>query len=423
MRIFLFLFLRFYTPLAAVGLLQVVTLLLGSGLLARTTHSTQSLAAFGVAWGSVTLLSQGPISMLQYVILAQGGDGIAVRRSFPLVTLVVIASFLSGAIVAHTALSDLYFGGLIGLDGPLLQETQMAFRLVIWSAFADGLRQVSWSQAIGQGQTRWVLFGTMARLPIMAALGYALLRLGWPDNALLGGIVIMVGMGTEGLVTGIGVWLRPKLTRLPVTTERTRPPANLMALVAFYLPLAGAGYLRTIMSPIIQAILGRQSDPVTSLAAFTLATQLASLVLAPLAQIHSLPLVYGHDQTLRRPIARFSAGLGAMATTLLILMIVTPAGGWILRSIIGAGPALVSAALVAILFMLPETFLMPQIELSLGLHSRGNRSRRILLSQVCGTIALVLAGLVMPKTLGATAGTLARVATSAGQYIVLRWRE
>lgn len=144
-------------------------------------------------------------------------------------------------------------------------------------------------------------------------------------------------------------------------------------LLRFFLPLGLTPFMIASTHSIVNAALARLPSPEANLAVFAVVQALANAIKAPclLARQTTLALVNRHSYRL---IMRFVWAVCAFFTAALLVLGFTPAGGWVLRNVIGlTDPSHITLAYTALRFvaLLPivETLRNGYQGIAIGLES------------------------------------------------------
>jgi hypothetical protein len=121
-----------------------------------------------------------------------------------------------------------------------------------------------------------------------------------------------------------------------------------------FLPLALTSTMMSVSVPVINAGLARVPDPQASLAAFGLAFSLSIFLESPVFALQQAMVAwYGGTGPIRRYIT-FASGVGFLMMAVMALVAFTPAGAFLLRTLMGAPENLIDPSLhalrVAVLF-------------------------------------------------------------------------
>ena len=153
-------------------------------------------------------------------------------------------------------------------------------------------------------------------------------------------------------------------------------PLDFRYLTGFLIPLIITQFALTIGHPMVNAGLLRLPNPEATVGAFRLAFSLGMLPLTAMAALRQVVLVLGRDADQQRRARRFVYAVGLGMTGLMALVAFTPLNHAIIAGLVGAPPALVPDAIVAlqILAVFPLLMAVRQFYQSMTMNQRKTRS-------------------------------------------------
>jgi hypothetical protein len=189
-----------------------------------------------------------------------------------------------------------------------------------------------------------------------------------------------------------------------------RPDLSWRGLTAFYWPLALTSTISLAVHPLVTFFMGRATAPLESLAVLPVINSLVFIFRTPGLSFQETAIaMLGRSPQNLRPVLRFSALLGGLATAGLALVAWTPLAGWWLQGVSGLTPDLAAFARtpVQILAIMPLLSVALNLERALLVHGRRTRPVTVASALEVGTIAAVLAVCVLPLGMvGAIAAAL-----------------
>ncbi|HVB11103.1 MAG TPA: hypothetical protein VNM16_12155 [Bacillota bacterium] len=347
--------LHLFWPLAASSLLMATAEALVSAGLARVPGPEVALAAFGAVL-AVSLLIEAPVIPLLHAANALGGDAASRRLVFRFMLVVAAACGLLHAAVALTPLYAVVFGRWLGLPPLVVAAGRAGMACMIpWSP-AIAWRRYYQGILIRRGATRPVGIGTITRTVTAGIILVTGLTL-WPQvGVAIGGLALALGVSAEAVF----ITFAARLLGPPPDRAEPPRPLDLRRLLGFYVPLALTSAVSFLGRSVAAAELARGALPVASLAAWPVAYAALFLIQGPVAMTQQL-VIAGPEGVDARTLRRFTLGVGAVATAVVIALL--PGGlGLYFSAVIGVHGTVLSLALdaLAVLAVLPLLTAMQQ---------------------------------------------------------------
>lgn len=407
---------RFFLPLALTSALMMTSHSIIAGGIARTVLPIASMAAYSVG-SNLAFMAEAPMVMVRQMTLALVRD----RRSFRTVAAAAATClglvFLVVLAIGYLPLGQYVFGRLLKVPPELYPATLAVFRVTMFVPFASGLRSLYQATLIMRRRTFIVTQGMFARITVMALLVYCFTRFDWVQGGMVGAIVILTGMSTEAIynaLRGLG-----HVDRLADDNAGEREaPLDYAGTLRFFYPLVLAALLYSLAKPVINAGLARTYDPVTALAAFSIASSLGFIIIAPSANVHQVTMVFLREPNGYRTVRSFVRGFGLCGSACLLLLSCTPAGRWILLHLIGADPAVIAPTLAVIRVFSLLPVLMSLSDFFAGILLLQQRTRIIGFGKAVNIAAVLGTVTVLSRLapgLGSVIGGIAQVAGVAAE--------
>jgi hypothetical protein len=323
--------LLFWIPLAASWALMSAEGPVLQAAIARLPDMQTQLAAFGIVM-SLEIAIESPVIMLLATSTALATDAADYRtlRRFMVALNVLVTSV--AIVVAFTGVYDIVVSRLMGIPRHIAEAARAGMRIMtLWSA-AIGFRRFQQGVLIRFGQTRWVGFGTSARLISSAGTGIGLAVLTAMPGVYTAAIALMAGVVVEALFIG---WVaRPTVARLLANRE-ARGTLTISDVVYYHAPLAATSLLALLAQPLIGAGLARMPYPEETLAAWPVIWGLLFMFRSPAFALPEAVIALAAESHLRAPVRIFCHRTGAASSAAMALMVVTPALRLYLRYVAG----------------------------------------------------------------------------------------
>ncbi len=405
--------LRFFAPLAVTWMLMMFTHTIISAGLARTSNPTIATAAYAIA------LSFGDIFEAPLVMIRQTGIAfITGRESFQTVrqvTLVTIAVFMVivSAIAYIPPLTRFTFQNILGVTDDLYTAAVLGFRVTMFFPLVSGLRSLYQSVILVNRRTIYISLGVIVRVIFVALVVYGLVRTGLVPGVLVGAIAIVGAVLAEAIPAyHFGSRLLQPDTGTPIAKQ---------TVWRFYLPLIASSLFVTMGKPFINAGLTRMPQATVSLAAFSVASSLAGILISPSHNIHQLTMVFGRSRQNLPLVRKFAISFSLLTTGLLLLVSFSPLGTWILTGLINIPQEMLAPTQLALSVLTCFPLLIGWLEYNTGILLLNQATGIISLGKtlnLLGTIAFVL--LLASRLPGPIAAPLAQVVGLGCEGLVLQ---
>ncbi len=343
--------LLFWMPLAASWLLMSAEIPVLQAAIARLPNMETQLAAFGIAT-SMEIAIESPVIMLlatSTALATSARNYLALRRFMIVLNLMETAVAL---LMGFTPLYGYLVRGLMGIPAAIAAAAQPGMKImVLWSA-AIGFRRFLQGVLIRQGQTRWVGYGTAARLVSSAGSGIVLALATSLPGVYVGCMALMAGVLTEAVF--IGLVARPTVRRLLSKSEAGSTEHYSFGDIArYHAPLAATSLLTLMAQPVIGAGLARMPRPEENLAAWPVIWGILFIFRSP---AYALPeaviaLISGRKRV--EGVRKFCVSVGLASAGLMALLAVTPLSDLYLKYLAGLPARLSQFVLPALIIALP----------------------------------------------------------------------
>jgi hypothetical protein len=164
-------------------------------------------------------------------------------------------------------------------------------------------------------------------------------------------------------------------------------------VLPFYKPLLYSSFIAVIVSPSINAVLGKTDQLEVSIASYAIALSVINLVNSFFTYIHQIVLNFHQKDA--RVVLRFTALAGMIPGLLVLLLSYTPLGHWFVGSVMGAQGELLAGSLSVLRVMAIVSFAFPWVDYCNGLCMLNKRTKFMLWSQTSNVGMTLLALFVL----------------------------
>ena len=411
-------------PLALSWLMMGIELPLLSAVVARLANPEVNLGAYGGVVFPLALLIEAPIIMLLTASTKLSRDLASYKKLWRFMMLAGGGLSALHLLVAVTPLFDWLVGGLLGVEGDILEASRLGMIIMTPWTWAIAHRRFNQGVLIRFGRSRAVTWGTLVRLAADVTVLLICCALAKRIDLPQLGIIAATAAVSAGVVAEAvyAAWIVRPVVRDVLPGERSaEPPLDRRRFLSFYVPLALSPLLGLAAQPMLTAGISRMPSPTESLAilpalnGFTFLFR--SVSLAFLEVVVALVERPGGYAALRRFVCW--AALGVFGLQLLI--VATPlANGWF-GTVSGLNPDLaklasqaVWAALMLAAFGFGSSFFQ-----GLLVHSHKTRS---VTESVMAFLLVIVAGLTVGAHGDWLAGAIfAYIVYSLGQAAQFGW--
>ena len=401
---------RFLLPLVLTMLVHGLSGQFLNGGMARVSRATETLAAFGLAWGLTDFLVS-PISQVRQVglVLATGADSLRKVQIFVLVAGLALSGFLP--LLALTRFGDWVIEGLHGVEpglGSVVRLGLLCFAVMplleAWNRLYSGLLlQVRRTEVVSLATIAGIGANILAVFLLLPAPFVQAQPILLPVLAVYAGYAVNLGILFRG-------YRRHVRRVLPEADEKKLDYAYILS---FFWPLALVMAVQGVSRPLINLFVSRGPDGAMSLAALAVVYPLAHLAYGWLNEIRSLPAAFRQVENGLDYIRRFAVGCGLLSFGIMVVMFWTPLRGFLLEELIGIGPGLAErCALPLFLFSFFPLVVMIRAFLN-GVALVEHRTRALAPSGPA-RIGIILAMLTVLPVAGVHGATLGIAALLSG---------
>ena len=449
----------FLLPLVITELIYELGIQFVNGGIARVPHPTETLAAYGIAWGLASFLS-GTVSQTRQMSMVLVRDRATFHTVFKCVAGFGAVHFLTLAFLAYTPLGLWVIDELHAVDPVLGSTVRKALGFLLPIPLIVGITRFLSGLLLRVRRTDIVSYAMMAGISMSVVSVFLFLPSPTvqTDPILLPVIATYFGVLTELAVIFFGYrrFARRTLYRTGEIdgnhgerrregtaadgqasgTETSEQPAGADSaaresipltpayVLRFYWPLAVTIGIQALSRPIINLFVARGTDGTESLAVLTIVYALAHLPYGWLNELKNLPPAFHRQDPDARIIRRFTAVCGLISFSTMALMFWTPVRYFLLETLIGVDHEFAERCTVPLIIF---SFFPLAVTVRSYLHGialRDHRTGAIAPSGPAraGAVVIVVNLLALFDVYGAIRGVAALYSGFVVETIVVRWR-
>jgi len=417
--------LRFFVPLGFAAFLTTFTHTLIHATLSQSKNAETIIAAYALGL-SLMSVTEKPAVLIRQTSTALVRDRASFRALAGIAWILIAFTLAFGFAVCYTPAGPYLFRSVFGADPALLPEIIHGYRFLMWVTMFSAIRCLYHGVIINNMRTKWVTIGMCFRFLLMFALSQYFLLTDVVNGAWVGGFIFAVGMMTELAVCW---WEGRQLVRglpdkLPDNEYVTK-----RKVFSFYRPLMLSSIFIVIISPAINAMLGKTVHVELAIASFAVASNLLNLMMSLFSYIHQIVINFFPSSP--KLVFRFQWIVGFLPCLATSLLAYTPAGEYLLAEWMGLSGRLLDATVDVMKVFAATTLLLPWVDFGNGFLMLFKRTHVFLFSQSSYTAVtlIVLFALIAlrPEWNGAvgafamTAGSVTELAVVAVSLYRSRW--
>ena len=186
------------------------------------------------------------------------------------------------------------------------------------------------------------------------------------------------------------------------------------SIFLFWVPLAATWLMMALEGPFLAAVIARLADPTFNLAAYGVAYAFAILVEAPVIMLMSASTALARDGVAYRRLRNFTWGLNALATVLLLVVLVPTVHRVVMQDLIGLPARVADITYGALWLFLPWPAAIGYRRFLHGLLIRRGRTRLVAYGTVIRLLTMSGVALFLYTTAGWPGAWVGAAALSAG---------
>ncbi|MTJ50177.1 hypothetical protein [Dolichospermum sp. UHCC 0259] len=387
--------------------------------LAHLPDAQINLAAVGIA-KSLAIFFESPIIMILHAANALAGSEDS-RKALWRFTLFVGAGLTCLLSLLGLPIIFNFVGvSLLGIPSAMLTTVSQVLLLMGGWPFAIAWRRYFQGLLIYHGQSRAV-----AKASIFRLFTLAIVLTGGFFFSLSGGVLAGLALISGVIVEAIAVTIFARLSgaTIPPQIEQPNLPRNLAQVWKFYLPLANSMMVVWGGRAILISILARAEDATIAIAAWSAAWGLVLVIANSTRMVQQMVIKYRH-QVSDKQLLTFAISVGAVCSSLLLLMSLTPIGDRIVQSFIGNDLTLANSIKPVLLICTIVPLFVALQNATQGFLVSENRTGHVNLSTWLGTgTLLIIATLAINKGMnGAMAAAIAMITSMLVEVTCLLWK-
>lgn len=403
--------LGFFLPLAASSMMMMASHSIVSSAMARTMNAAAALAAFSVAQ-SVTVLFESPCYNIRRMAVALFDDKMSYDsvRKVSLGIMAVVSSLM--LLIAFGPLGRPVFIGMVGIKETLYAEAIQVFRVFLVLPALSVLRSFYQALIIVRRRTVIMTMNMVIRLALMLMLAWLLPKATSLSGGTIGGIILVAGIGTEGLLAMLAA--RTWRSNLPDKPADGKSPVLPAGALLFYLPLAFAALFETFGRPIINAGLARTAAPELALAGYQIAYSFSFIFVAIAFNIHQVVIVFVRDSRTYARVRTFVWMIGLCTTAALLLLTVSGGTHWLMAKVIGVEQEIITPAVYNVMVLAFMPLAVSISELYAGLLITARQTPGITVAKVMNLAGIAVATFIVTARFNQLAPYMAGISMLAG---------
>lgn len=431
----------FLLPLVITELIYELGIQVINGGIARVPRPTETLAAYGIAWGLTSFLA-GTVSQTRQMSMVLVRNRATFHTVFRCVAGFGGVHLFLLACLAFTPVGLWVIDDLHAVDPTLGSVVRRALGYLLPLPLLVGITRFLSGLLLRVRRTDIISYAMMAGISMSVVSVFLFLPTPTvqADPILLPVAATYFGVLTELVVIIYGYrrFVRRSLRRggntegeptvgqdaggEPVT--RTQHPLTAAYVLRFYWPLAVTIGIQALSRPIINLFVARGADGTESLAVLTIVYALAHLPYGWLNELKNLPPAFQRQDLDARIIRRFTAVCGLISFGTMALMFWTPVRFFLLETLIGVDHDFAVRCTVPLIIF---SFFPLAVTIRSYLHGialRDHRTGAIAPSGPAraGAIVIVVNVLALFDLHGAIRGVAALYSGFVTETIVVRWR-
>ncbi len=366
--------LKTWWPLALSWFMLTVEQPILAAVVARSVDAKVQLAAWGLAFSLILVLSAPSISMLA-ASTALSRDRESYRRGRGYMLWLCVGLTSAHFLLAYTPLFDLVVLQLIAPPPEIVEPVRTGVRILLPFIPSLAIRRFQYGVLIRCDQTRALSVGTLLRLVLEVALALGLYWLARWDGITVATTAITAGVMFEAVYATVRV--RPVLRNNLLTVLPGERPLTVHRFMRLYLPLVLTTFMQIMLQPLVSASLSRMPDSLGSLALWpVLYGVLIMTNSAAIAYVEAVIVLLDRPGSIEA-LQRFAWQLGLALSAVPLTLAITPIGDMWFERFAALPPELLLQAQITLWLMIPLPALTALSSWFQGALISGQRTRSI----------------------------------------------
>lgn len=414
---------RFLLPLIVTIIVHEFGIQFINAGMARMPRATETLAAFGLAYGLVLFLAS-PLAQARQMSLVLVDNRPSFRKSTVFVVGMSFLLMIFQASLVVTPLGDWIIDDLHRIEPTLSQWVRT---VLLWMAPVPLLRNAALfltGLLIRARRTEVISYATVGSITCGIAAVFLLLPLA-VIRAQPIWLPILATYAMTVVEFAIIYWGFRRYIVLTDQSDLTapRPPLTYRYLLQFFWPLALVMFVQELSRPLINLFIARGPDGTVALAVLSITYALGQWPYRWLNEIRNLPPAFHSEDTGLRRVRRFAVVAGLFSFGLSVLLFWTPLRDVILLRLVGVDADLAARSHLPLALYSFFAFVVAFRAYLHGIGLLERRTQAFALSAPSriSAILLLLIGLPFLGITGATLGVAALLGGFTAETLALWW--
>ncbi len=410
---------RFLLPLVLTIIIQEFGGQFLNAGIARLPNATETLAAYGLAWGLVLLLLSPLAQTAQMsLVLADNRTDYAKAQRFVLATVLLVA--LAQLSLVFTPLGHWVIDDLHRISASL---GDLVRTVLVWSVPVIPVRAISWlmaGQLIRVKRTAVLSYATAASIAVGIGLVFALL----PVEAIRARPIWLPLAAALGMaLTEWGVLALGFRRYVHLAEGQGARTLRYREIVNFLWPLVLTVSVQEFSRPLINLFIARQSDGALALAVLTVVYSLGQWTFRWQNEMKNLPAAFHTEDPDLLHMRRFMVLCSLLSISISLALFWTPVRDLLLIGLVGVEPAFAIQTYIPLQIFVAFSPVVALRSWLYGLALWRRRTRVVAPSGPLRLLAILLALLLLPLAglHGATLGVTALLAGFSAETATVWW--
>ena len=342
--------------------------------------------------------------MLRQMLTALLKDLESYRKIRNYIAIIGISVVIFMAIIGLSNLGRLIFKHIMGLEGRVLEEAIIIFRVFIIFPGVVTFRSLAQGICIKFRATPIITISSFVRTIFVGILVITVEKLILVISpGIMAGLMFLSAVTVEALTVFIGskLVIGNVEQQLENTVTKKEPVQKTSltygSITYFFLPLVVTVFIKNLAMPIINSGLGRTYTPELAIAAYAVAWGLGMIFISPLNMFHQVPINFiskNRSENIKT-VRTFATCLGVFLSLLMALISFTNIGYNILTQMIGATENISKLAVDVLKYMSILPVIIAAREYYWGILMKIKATKYISRGKIINLIMLIISIVVM----------------------------